>query len=464
MTLRIKRHFGKPFALLLAACLLLTSTGCNALDVFSVDSLLRAPKLTGENARIQKSFEAAVGADVLLVHPLIGSFRSAFVFVDYDADGVDETLVFYAKTEAPGEIHIHFMDYLENEWCSVGDVTGNGSEVYSVDFANVDGDDYREILVAWTVSDSKRNKTLSVYKYDPGKTVTAQETGAPANAVSGDLVLLSVVQIFDYLALDFDFDGMQEILYLSSDTANQSQIIKASVIKVSAETGAFEPLSEVELSRSVEYPLACLYDLRGGNRRVYYDCINFDDTYMTEILEFDSAKNVLIRPQNEAGDVLAGLTLRSEEIYSVKDTDLLVSVPIRYVYEKSYVLSELDDVKTDLFVTEFVRLNNGGFESTGGKYFYDRADRCRVRLDDVFDDFRMEYDVAAHEIRFFDKDDDSGEALFSVRFAVTAEPGQQEDGTAEEETKMPEYEITVSNTAKERHITEETVRDMLEAI
>ena len=108
MTQTTKRRFPSYifFAALLPAVLILFS-GCNVLDVFSVDSLLRAPKLTGENARIQSSFENAVGTGVQLVSPLTGDHRSAFVFFDFDADGVNETLVFYARAEAPDEIHMH---------------------------------------------------------------------------------------------------------------------------------------------------------------------------------------------------------------------------------------------------------------------------------------------------------------------------------------------------------------------
>ena len=200
MNMKTGRRICRLGALLTAACLLLS--GCHALDVFSVDSLLRPPKLTGENARIQKAFESAVGSDVQLMNPLTGDLSSAFVFCDYDADGQDETLVFYAKTDAPSEVHVRFMDYSAGEWRSVGDVNGNGSEVYSVELINADADDYQEILVAWTVSDSKRSKFLSIYKYAPGKRGDANSVNTASGEATGPFEQLSMVQAVDYLALE----------------------------------------------------------------------------------------------------------------------------------------------------------------------------------------------------------------------------------------------------------------------
>ena len=61
--------------------------GCSVFNVFSVDSLIKAPRLTGENAEIQKAFESAVGKDAVLVRPVSGEYRSAYVLRDYDGDG-----------------------------------------------------------------------------------------------------------------------------------------------------------------------------------------------------------------------------------------------------------------------------------------------------------------------------------------------------------------------------------------
>ena len=82
-------------AAILAVVLTVPMFGCSVFNVFSVDSLIKAPRLTGDNAEIQKAFESAVGSEVSLVRPVAGEYRSAYVLHDYDGDGVNEAIVFY---------------------------------------------------------------------------------------------------------------------------------------------------------------------------------------------------------------------------------------------------------------------------------------------------------------------------------------------------------------------------------
>lgn len=56
-------------------------SGCSLLDFFSADNLLKAPKLTGENAALQRAFEEAVGKDVSLFTPISGENRASYVFL-----------------------------------------------------------------------------------------------------------------------------------------------------------------------------------------------------------------------------------------------------------------------------------------------------------------------------------------------------------------------------------------------
>ena len=424
-------------ALLLAA--LTAFPGCNVLDVFSVDSLLRAPKLTGENARIQSSFERAVGKEVQLVRPLAGNHRSAFVFFDFDADGVDETLVFYAGADAPDEIHIHFMDYSGGEWYSVGDVTGSGSEVYRVEFVNVDGDAYREILVSWTVSDSKRIKTFTVFKYGSGKDSAAAFTQ------------LTSLQIYDYLALDLDADGSSEILYLSSDTAVQPQVILACVIKMDPSAGSFAPVSEVELSRSVEIPLSYLHDYVNGQHRIYFDCLNLDDTYMTELLVFQRRSAALVRPQDENGDYLCQRTHRSEELYCRQNGSAPVEIPVRMPYTGARILDTENDAESELSVLGYVQFSDDEFRSVDGTYLYLSTEGCRVRVDDFMEDYVAEYRVAERELRFCPRSD-PGETAFSYRFFTTlnAESGDLR------------FRTYISASGKKQQITEAVLTSAIE--
>ena len=440
MTQTTKRRFPSyiVFAALLPAVLILFS-GCNVLDVFSVDSLLRAPKLTGENARIQSSFENAVGTGVQLVSPLTGDHRSAFVFFDFDADGVNETLVFYARAEAPDEIHMHYMEYDGEAWYSAGDVTGNGSEVYNVEFVNVDADDASEILVSWTVSDSKRIKTFTVYKINDG----AQNASV--------FTQLTALQIYDYQALDLDADGSSEILYLSSDSAAQPQTIRASLIKMDTAANSFVPVSEVELSHSVEFPISCLHDVVNGQHRIYYDCLNFDDSYMTEIVVFDRQNAALFRPQDENGEYLCLQTYRSEEVYCRQSGGAPVSIPTRVLYEGARIRDAETEVENDLYVVGYMRFLSGSLYPADGCYLYLSAEGCRIRVDGFMEDYVAEYRVSERELRFCPRSDPEALAFY-YRFYTPVNG----------ETAALNYRTYISGAAKNQQITEAALNAAIE--
>ena len=145
-------------------CCTLLFNACAMFDLFSVDELMRTPKLTGENALIQQAFEEAVGNSVSLLSPVSGEYRSAYVLNDIDGDTYDEALVFYKNNQTASDVHMHLLDFDGKEWFSVADVVGNGTDVYSIEFCNLDQGNLLEIAVVWTMPDAARSKNLVIYK------------------------------------------------------------------------------------------------------------------------------------------------------------------------------------------------------------------------------------------------------------------------------------------------------------
>ena len=75
----------KIAALLLVPVLL---AGCSAAG--DVETLLRAPQLSGESAALQKALNNYLGGSATLKYPASGDFLSPFAFGDWDGDGTDE--------------------------------------------------------------------------------------------------------------------------------------------------------------------------------------------------------------------------------------------------------------------------------------------------------------------------------------------------------------------------------------
>ena len=80
----------KITALLLVPLLL---AGCSAEG--NVETLLRAPQLSGESAALQKALNSYLGGSATLKYPANGDFLSPFAFGDWDGDGTDEAAILY---------------------------------------------------------------------------------------------------------------------------------------------------------------------------------------------------------------------------------------------------------------------------------------------------------------------------------------------------------------------------------
>lgn len=391
--------------LILAAAVLFSS--CSLVQFPSVNSMIRPPKLTGENALLQKTFDEAVGKDVSLVSPLTGDYRAAFVQFDLDQDGADETLAFYTKNDSPNEGHIHFLQSDGEEWLSVGDITGNGSEVYQVAFYDFDADGGYEIAVSWMVPDSRRNKTLSLYKLD-------FSAGEP------QILQLSVLQIYDYMVGDLDFDGKNELLYLMYNSSDQEQAFKVSLIKMDEISQGFEFVCELPLAYSVNLPVRESADVRGEKYWLYIDCLNYDGSYMTEILYYDTESRIFVRLQDEAGNALSDQTGRNAEVLSEDiDDDGVIEIPVAQFYAENLMIDSEAKEETPLQIITYTYPAEYTLESENISYFYAPDNSFRFRIESFLEDYIVTYDISGSQLRFY-MPDDLSTPVFTVTYVSYA--------------------------------------------
>src|SRR5699024_7740993 len=91
------RRFVRAAALSLGVLLL---AGCTGMPGADVESLLRAPRLSGEASAVQKALNSYLGSVATLKYPATGDFLSPFAFGDWDGDGTEEAAVLYTASEA----------------------------------------------------------------------------------------------------------------------------------------------------------------------------------------------------------------------------------------------------------------------------------------------------------------------------------------------------------------------------
>ena len=191
----------KCVLLLLSSLLIFGLCSCSA-RITAVDELMRPPRLSGENSGIQEAFELATQNKIVQVKtPMAGEYRSAYVLYDFDADGTQEAITFYTDTKDETTAYMHVLDFNGTRWESVADINGKGSEVYQIDFCDMNGDGRQEIVVCWSLFESTGGRVLTVY------TPRVDE-----NTVS--LRELAQEPFTQMLPTDVDADGRDEIFLM----------------------------------------------------------------------------------------------------------------------------------------------------------------------------------------------------------------------------------------------------------
>ena len=427
----------------LVVCCIILFNACAMFDLFSVDELMRTPKLTGENALIQQVFEEAVGTGVSLMNPVSGEYRSAYVLNDIDGDSHDEAIVFYKNNQTASDIHMHLLDFDGREWFSVADVVGNGTDIYSIEFCNLDQGNLSEIAVVWTMPDAARSKNLSIYKISTEKNIVKK------------LSSLGTFPVFDYLFVDLDFDGLNEMFYIYYDNTVQPQHAAARVMEIDAEKEIIKPSSELKFKSDVVSFAGLTSDLKDGTYRMYIDCIAANSEYFTQIVFYDAEKSTLMTPSFLSDATNIKKTTRKSGVLSQDiNSDHLIEIPVEKDYPSSAVINLPGDTQAQIKMLEWLRLSQNELQSIG-KYYRNTYDGFTMSIDSFYEYSYIIYDYETHTTQFRLKNFDEEEnLLFSIVFLTYS------DG--ENAYKTPTYTVKITQLGDSMDISPSFVKEQIE--
>lgn len=269
----MKKRF---ICVVLAAILLFCCGGCS----LDVDSFLKPPLAQGVQQQVQTALETYIrdsGRSTTrynLQYPSEGQHTSAFVVCDEAGQPVAENggepamaVAFYSFTGAKEEAHINLLRRSGEEWVSLGDVTGFGTEILQVGFGDLDGDGLAELVAGFSTY-SSRDHRLVLF------------------SLSGGLTVLDTEQLYTQLYIG-DLRGQEQdgLLLLRIGAANE----------VSAELYALE---ESRLSSIGKTPLdgyiqqfgdmtLCALDSRVNG--LYVDAVKNGGAMITELIYYDGS-------------------------------------------------------------------------------------------------------------------------------------------------------------------------------
>ena len=149
---------------IIAAALAVTLlTGCTATN--DVETLLRAPQLSGESAALQKALNSYLGGSATLKFPASGDFLSPFAFGDWDGDGTQEAAVLYTADTTGSNVFLAVLEPSgENSWRMSQTAEGLASEVETFSAAHLRDASSQQILAGY--GSAQGDRYLVVYEYD----------------------------------------------------------------------------------------------------------------------------------------------------------------------------------------------------------------------------------------------------------------------------------------------------------
>lgn len=184
------KRFVRPGAFLLLAALLFCLSGCYS---GNIDQYFSLPMASEEYRQLQSLIDEELASGSEYAAPIHGSYRQSVQLSDVDGDGADEALAFFRDAAKNPKINIY--DSENGEYRLALSISGEGSSIGRIDYADLTGDGQKELLVSWQISSGL--SVLGVYSL---------------SGWSGD-VLLSTDSA-EFVTGDINRDGCDELLNL----------------------------------------------------------------------------------------------------------------------------------------------------------------------------------------------------------------------------------------------------------
>ena len=288
--------------------------GCK-LSVMSAEKLLRPPK---SGAEVEEAIEDYAGESIILKNPVNASseFTSSLNLIDLDYDGNEEAVAFYTVASNETDVHINVLKHIGDEWVTIGDFSGYGSNIDSLSFRNLSkGMRQFDIVTTWSYIDSK---VLTIHKV----------VGEGRRA---DLRLVCDESYESMGYVDVDKDGYYELFLINGDFSDRTKVPTAKVVII--EKYDVLNICMISLSREiVGFVNSYCQETNDENIPMIsvYDYVNADGMYGTDVVYWDSRKASLNLLHVDSATNSAFSTLRSTPVLSCDvNADTFVEIPVQ---------------------------------------------------------------------------------------------------------------------------------------
>lgn len=268
-------------ALICAVLIALMLSGCSFRMSSSIEDLISPISPFGDNADIQEALNSYTKNGYSLKTPSGGDYIASYNFYDIDGDGIDESFAFYEPSDDLGTISMALIKKINDKWSVIENIKGDGKDIYSISFNDVNNDGNVELLVCWDVISNSSNHNLSIYLMN----------------INDDSVKLKQigesVSINNYVVYDYNQDSKNELLLFEINGASSSSKAKL----YSLRNNSFKLLGETKLDSHIISYTNIQVEKAENDVRIYADAIGSDGSSMlTEIIYWSDTYDSIISP------------------------------------------------------------------------------------------------------------------------------------------------------------------------
>lgn len=364
----------KAILCLLAVTILFS--GCSMRLYSSVDDLISPISPFGENADIKKAMDGFAQNGYSLKAVGSGEYISSYNFYDLNGDGVDEAITFYEPSDNLGTVDMAVIQKQNDAWKVVVNIQGEGKEVDSLSFDDLDGDGRTEIFVSWNVIANSSNHELCLYHFE--------EVGDEASLQQLD----DSITVNNFITADFFGKGVKDLLLLEINGGN-AQVNKAELYSLSG--GALNKLGETKLDAHVSSYVKLSVEAADDGDRVYADGLGTDGTSMlTEIISWSDHYGTIISAFYKYDTAITKETRRNLPVPSMDlEGDGVMEVPIECSY------TDYDNKAT---VFDFCHYSRYVMLHTAYALYCERDDYILTLPDEIAATVSASYDDDSHEM------------------------------------------------------------------
>ncbi len=435
-------------AVIMLVVMVVMCSGCS-LNFFSVESLMSPPAQSGKNGEVEAAFKKLMSEKTIQLRtPTSGDYQTAFVLFDINGDGSEEAIVFYTDSSIDASVRMSLLECVNDTWMICADIKGAGSGVFEVSFSDMDNNGNTEILVGWSLYDSKTSKIVSVYEISVG------EKGVFSLNTKGNEYYNSKT------ITDFNGDNKDDLVLVYLDDSGEVQKSYFRCFSLS-ENGEFVKYGDVKLDSHISYISKIQFDNVDSKedkcKRVFIDCVKNEISMFTEMLYWDYED---LKPVREEKNPSTS-TLRSSKVFCRDiDGDGLLEIPstTKLVGDENLLTVKRRDVQYTFTLLEW--LNCHGDKSEGSiKTVFNPINLYLYRITRV-NDVTVFYDALNQALRFCIWDEEEElvkDELISIAYRAN------NDETRVKGKKLYEddngvYYYTITSYGKDFGITDEGVK------